>query len=717
MVASRNNFGVIDYFKFIAAILVIAIHIGPLTTYSEYGDFLLTGILARLAVPFFFMASGFFLFRKLTEASGQNWKIVHRYAYQIGMLYFLSILIYFPLNLYAGYFEDFSFFGLVKDVLFDGTLYHLWYFPALITGIYLTFYLYEKVTFPFLFIITSLLYMIGLLGDSYFGLTIQSPRLHTIYMQMFTIFDYTRNGLFFSPLFLVLGARLATNPRPLRPVRESAVCFAIALSLMIAEGVLLERIAWPRHDSMYIFLVPAVYYLFQLLLSQRGKSSRHLRQISTWMYIVHPLIIVLVRGVGKATGLSWLLVSNNLIHFVAVTLLSILVAILVARRMGRSNTPPASKPRAWAEINLNYLRHNLKELKSVLPDTCDIMAVVKANAYGHGGPKVAKFLAGEGVRYFAVAANSEGIALRKQGVLVEILVLGYTPPEGFSDLARYRLTQTVVSVDYAEELNHYSRKYGKKMNVHIKIDTGMSRLGELNDNIEHICSMYRHANLQVTGTYSHLSVSDSQKEEDILYTKQQIDRYHKVIEHVRKAGLDPGILHIQSSYGILNYPGIRYGLARPGIALYGLLSKEDDRPNVKIHLRPVLSLKAIVSQVKTIQADTPVGYGRNYVPLQASRIAVVSIGYADGISRALFEQDGYVLVRGQKANIVGNICMDQLMINVTHIDEVQAGDTVTLIGQDGKETITAGQIARRCGTVTNEVLSSIGNRVDRIYID
>ncbi|WP_256720448.1 MULTISPECIES: serine racemase VanT catalytic subunit [Paenibacillus] len=387
----------------------------------------------------------------------------------------------------------------------------------------------------------------------------------------------------------------------------------------------------------------------------------------------------------------------------------------IVKKMGRSTTLPVSKPRAWAEINLNHLRHNLKELKRVLPDTCDMMAVVKANAYGHGGPEVAKFLAGEGVRYFAVAAYSEGIALRKQGVFVEILVLGYTPPEAFSELVRYRLIQTVVSVDYAEELNRFGRKHGEKMNVHIKIDSGMSRLGVLYDNIEPICSMYKQSNLQVTGIYSHLSMSDSQKEEDILYTNQQIDRYHQVIEQIRKAGLEPGMLHIQSSYGILNYPADGYSLARPGIALYGLLSKEDDRPNVKIHLRPVLSLKASVVQVKTIQAETPVGYGRNYVPNQTSRIAVVSIGYADGISRALFEQDGFVLVRGRKANIVGNICMDQMMIDVTHIEGVQAGDTVTLIGQDGKETITAGQIARRSGTVTNEVLSGIGERVERVY--
>ncbi|SEP11935.1 Surface polysaccharide O-acyltransferase, integral membrane enzyme [Paenibacillus sophorae] len=331
MMTTRNNYGAIDHFRIIAAILVIAIHTRPLSTYTVYGDFLLTGILARLAVPFFFMASGFFLFRKSSESSGPSWKMVHGYAYRIGLLYLLSILIYLPVNLYAGYFKAFGWLGLVKDVLFDGTLYHLWYFPALFLGIYLTVYLYKKVPFPLLLAITGLLYMIGLLGDSYFGITIMSPTLHAIYSQMFTIFDYTRNGLFFSPIFLALGASLGIRPGSLHSVRVSAVCFAVFLGLMLAEGVLLEHHAWPRHDSMYIFLVPAAYYLFQWLISLLGKSNRDLRQISTWMYIVHPLIIVLVRGVGKVTDLRWLLLSNSVSHFVSVTLLSALVAIVIAR--------------------------------------------------------------------------------------------------------------------------------------------------------------------------------------------------------------------------------------------------------------------------------------------------------------------------------------------------------------------------------------------------
>jgi serine/alanine racemase len=275
----------------------------------------------------------------------------------------------------------------------------------------------------------------------------------------------------------------------------------------------------------------------------------------------------------------------------------------------------------------------------------------------------------------------------------------------------YHLTQTVTSADYAASIN----EYGRKIKIHIKIDTGMGRLGEIHHHTEQILSMYRQPNLQVSGTYSHLSVSDSHQENDIAYTHEQINRFYEVIGRLESEGINPGIQHIQSSYGILNYPDIKCGLARPGIALYGLLCKEEDRINTSICLRPVLSLKAKVTLVKTIRAGNYIGYGRNYVITQDSQIATVSIGYADGVPRALSDHGGYVLVKGQKAPITGKICMDQLMIDVTHIDGVKEGDTVTLIGQDGEETITAGQVASRCSTITNEIVSCIGNRVERIY--
>lgn len=373
---------------------------------------------------------------------------------------------------------------------------------------------------------------------------------------------------------------------------------------------------------------------------------------------------------------------------------------------------PPNKHRAWAEVNLNHLKHNLLELKSVLPQECNIMAVVKADAYGHGCIRIARHLSKAGVKHFAVAEISEGVALRKQGIKGEILVLGYTAPSRFGDLTRYNLAQTVISADYSKLLN----EYGRKIKAHIKIDTGMRRLGENYDNMEQILGMYRNTNLQVTGTYSHLSVPDSHQEDDIAYTLAQINRFYEVIEQVKFEGINPGTIHIQSSYGILNYPDIHCGMARPGIALYGMLCNEDDQINTSVSLRPVLSLKAKVTQVKSVRAENPVGYGRNFVTTQDSKIATVSIGFADGISRSLFEKGGYVLIRGQKARIAGNICMDQMMIDVTYIDGVQEGDTVTLIGQDGTEMITAGQVAKQCDTITNEILSRIGNRVERVYI-
>ena len=369
--------------------------------------------------------------------------------------------------------------------------------------------------------------------------------------------------------------------------------------------------------------------------------------------------------------------------------------------------------RAWAEIRLDHLSHNVKELSNVLPPDCEIMAVVKANAYGHGGIPIAKHLNGIGVRHFAVADVEEGIALRRKGLQGEILVLGYTSPDRFGDLSRYRLSQTVLSTDYGKALNDY----GNLINVHVKIDTGMGRLGERYSDMERIVSIYRLRNLRISGTFTHLSVSDSLEDEDIAFTKSQISRFVGIVDGLKAAGIHPGALHVQSSYGILNYPDLDFELARPGITLYGLLSSETDRVHAQVDLRPVLSLKARVTHVKEMNEDESVGYGRNYRTASSSRIASVSIGYADGVPRDLSEKGGYVLIRGQRARIAGNICMDQLMVDVSHIFGVQAGDVATLIGQDGEETITAGEVARRCGTIANEIVSRIGNRVERMYLN
>ncbi|PZM65022.1 serine racemase VanT catalytic subunit [Paenibacillus dendritiformis] len=627
--------GGLDRFKIVAAFLVIAIHTGPLMSYSPYADFMLTGIAARVAVPLFFFASGFLFFRKLTGEASQDRALLHRFMRKIGLLYAVSIVLYLPLNGYAGYFaEDFKLMSFLRDLVFNGTFYHLWYLPALILGTYIAYFLYRTLSLQGMLAAAGLLYIAGLPGDSYYGVTEQLPVLRAAYAGMFTWFDYTRNGLFFAPLYIALGA-------------------------------------WTAASS------------------------------------------VRLRSAAAGTGLTSLLVRDSLVHYAAVAALSVMMSFGVIRFLGRfRRAAPDLRRRAWAEIRLDDVTHNVRELRGLLPPDCELMAVVKADAYGHGSIPVARHLSRIGVRQFAVADVEEGVALRREGIKGEILVLGYTSPERFDDLARYRLTQTVISADYGKALD----AFGKDVNVHIKIDTGMSRLGERWSHTDEICSMYRLRKVRVTGTFTHLSSCDSPAEADIAFTNAQIKRFRETIDQIKAAGLDPGTLHMQSSYGIVNYPELHCGMARPGIALFGLLGTERDQAQAPVDLRPALSWRARVTLVKQMQADEPVGYGRNYKTRTGSVIATVSIGYADGVPRVLAEKGGAVLIRGQRAPIAGNICMDQFMVDVTHIGGVQEGDTVTLIGQDGEASITAGEMARRCGTITNEIVSRIGQRVDRIYL-
>lgn len=704
----------VDRFKIVAALMVVAIHTGPLSTYSKEADFLLTHIVFRLAVPFFFMASGFFLFKKL-DRPGDS-KTIRRYVTRLGAIYAFSMALYLPLNLYAGHLQQVnSLFDLFKMIIFDGTFYHLWYLPATMLGVYLVYLLWHILSIPSLLAVTGGLYVIGLLGDSYFGLVEQNEALSAVYAFLFQWFDYTRNGLFFAPLFLALGLQVAKARRRGRSIWFNLSGFAIALGLMVLEGVWLNHWQLPRHDSMYIFLVPAVYFLYQCLLAgEQGKSGVYLRKISLWIYLLHPLAIVLIRGAAKGLNLQYWLVENSLIHYGLVTGLSFLLSWLVVRlvyapaqkqRPQGNHLDTASLGRAWKEIHLNHLEHNVRAIMGVVSTGCQMMAVVKGDAYGHGSGPVARKLEQLGVHYFAVAEIEEGILLRKQGVKGHILVLGYTPPARFDDLVKYRLQQTVVDAQYAHLLNRCQ----KPIQVQIKIDTGMNRLGERFDQWERIRSMYRQRHLQVVGTYTHLSASDCLDAHAVAYTQLQLDRFQQVISKLKREGLNPGLVHVQSSYGILNYSTLHFDMVRPGIALYGVRSHFNP-VRLNLQLRPVLSLKARVMAVKEVAQGEAIGYGTDEKAGERRKIAVVGIGYADGIPRE-YAHSGEVLVRGMRASIIGKICMDQLLIDVTHISGIQPQDIVTLIGRDGEQEITAEQMAARCGTLTNEILSRLGQRV------
>lgn len=341
-----------------------------------------------------------------------------------------------------------------------------------------------------------------------------------------------------------------------------------------------------------------------------------------------------------------------------------------------------------------------------------IMPAVKANAYGHGAVLIAKALQEKGIRAFCVASVTEGVELRKNGITGTILILGYTHPDSFPLLWKYRLTQTVVDYPYAQSLNACR----KKVQVHLKIDTGMHRLGIRSDHIEEISRMFQMDNLLVDGIYTHLCVSDSMTAADREFTYQQANAFYTLLEKLSERGISCPNIHLSASYGLIHYPEFPSNYARIGIALYGMLSSRQDEENCSIPLFPVLSVKARVSSVRDLYKGEGAGYGLRYVAKENRQIAVLSIGYADGIPRSLSNGHGRVLINGQFAPIIGNICMDQMLVDVTDIKEVKQGDIAVLIGKSGDLEITAYDLAEQTESITNEILSRLGARLERILI-
>lgn len=369
--------------------------------------------------------------------------------------------------------------------------------------------------------------------------------------------------------------------------------------------------------------------------------------------------------------------------------------------------------RAWIEIDFMNLKHNASFLKSIMNKECKLMAVVKANAYGHGSTEIARYLNQLGVDSFAVATLDEGISLRKQGIEGEILVLGYTSPFRFQDLITYNIIQTIIDYEYGKKVNEFNQNIA----VHIKIDTGMHRLGIKTSDVLKIKELLLCKSLNVKGMFTHLCVADSNDEMDIRYTQSQIDNFYQLVDELKKDGIDIPKIHLQSSYGLLNYPNIPCDYARIGIALYGSLSELGDKTKINPNLLPVLSLRARVAMVRELEEGECMGYGLTFLAHRNSKVAVVSIGYGDGYPRNLSKGAGRVLIHGQYAGIIGNICMDQLLIDVTDIDEVKEGDIVTLIGKDSDKEIKAVEVSSASDTLANELLSRLGSRLKRIYKD
>lgn len=364
--------------------------------------------------------------------------------------------------------------------------------------------------------------------------------------------------------------------------------------------------------------------------------------------------------------------------------------------------------RAWIELDMSALKHNVEAFKKRLPQKCRIMPAVKANAYGHGAVLISKELNRLGIKSFCVADISEGIELRQNDIKGEILILGYTHPKQFSLLRKYDLTQSVIDFQYAQLLN----SYGDKIKVHLKIDTGMHRLGERSENIDLILKIFKCENLIIDGIYTHLCVSDSKSEKDVQYTITQANAFNDVLCQIENHGYIRPKAHLQASCGVLNFPELSGDYARIGIALYGVLSKAEIPYN--IDLRPVLSIKARIISVKDLFKGESVGYGLQYTAKENSKIAVISIGYADGYPRSLSCGVGSVLIAGMRAPILGRICMDQMIVDISDIHNVRVGDSATIIGKAENSEITVYEVAEKADTITNEILSRLGTRLERV---
>lgn len=372
--------------------------------------------------------------------------------------------------------------------------------------------------------------------------------------------------------------------------------------------------------------------------------------------------------------------------------------------------------RSWIEIDLSQLRKNYFTYKHSLKKDADIMAVIKADAYGHGDVQVARMLANFGVHLFAVSNIDEAVGLRESGIKGEILILGYSSPYYAKTIFDYDLTQAIVSVEYAKNL----QESGFRIKCQFAIDTGMNRIGLDGDNPHYCESVIRdYSNkLNLTGIFTHLCVADSKMTENIQFTWSQINKFKVIADEIMDLGLP--YVHCCNSAGGLYYLEDNEqfqnigNIVRLGIVLYGL--KPDGSNNLPEGIAPAMTWRSVVSQVKTVHTGEFVGYGRTYRVDKESRIATITTGYADGFNR-LLSNKGFVMINGHKAPIIGRICMDQTLVDVSNIPEVHMGDRVVLIGRSGDLKYDADDMAKDIGTIGYEVVCNITKRVQRFYVN
>lgn len=375
--------------------------------------------------------------------------------------------------------------------------------------------------------------------------------------------------------------------------------------------------------------------------------------------------------------------------------------------------------RTWAEISLNAIEHNYNVIRNKVADGTKVCCVIKADGYGHGAVELSQIYEKLGADFFAVSNIDEGIEIRKSGSKLPIVILGYTPVSEAKNLAKYDISQAVFSLEYAKELSEKCVEEDCICKMHIKVDSGMSRIGFMCQefprdeySIEEICEACCLPNLEVEGLFTHFCVSDEDAE-GREFTNKQYENFIHVRDSLKKRGVDISVVHCSNSGAIEDYPETCCDMVRAGIILYGLApsSKLADR----LDLVPAMTLKTVVAFVKEVQKGATISYGRTFTADRKMKIATVPIGYADGFIRQN-AKDGYMTVNGKKAKIVGRICMDQTMLDVTDIEDVKTGDEVVVFGTGENGEPTADSLAENTGTINYETVCLVGKRVPRIYI-
>jgi alanine racemase len=377
-----------------------------------------------------------------------------------------------------------------------------------------------------------------------------------------------------------------------------------------------------------------------------------------------------------------------------------------------------------AEIDLKAIAHNIKELRRITHPDARLMGVVKANGYGHGAIEVARCALQNGAEVLGVARIEEGMQIRAAGIEVPILIFGYTLPELAADLLEYDLTQTVNTHASAQVLSQTATSLKKKIKIHLKVDTGMGRLGLLAQNFQRDNSVALNADaieetlaiaglegLELEGIFTHFATADSA---DKTSAEDQLDLFMRFLNRLREAGLEPPFRHAANSAALIDMPQSHLDMVRPGIASYGLYPS--DEVNKKhVSLKPAMALKAKIIHLKKVPAGFKVSYGSTHKTPRATTIATIPIGYADGLNR-LLSSNGQMLVHGHRAPIIGRVCMDLTMLDVGHIDNVQMGDEVVIFGHQGNDAITVDEIASSLNTINYEIVSTITARVPRVYL-